>query len=116
MGEDKGEKRTPRYKFISLGPLPVEAINKALDTELEPGEARLSATAHRHMAEDHSNDYPACIAALAEAVASPTFVGQAPNHIRNFEMVKRVPRLDRQSVLVAIGMEADENGSYRVRT
>ena len=108
--------RPSRYRAILLGPLPVDVINRALGTELEPGNARLSAIAHRHMAMDHPNDYEACVAALADAIASPTFVGQAPNHVRNFEIVKRVARPDRRAVLVAIGIEMDEAGEYRVRT
>ena len=108
--------RSQRYRAVFLGPLPVEAINRALGTELEPGHARLSAVAHRHMAEEHPDDYATCIAALASAIASPTFVGQAPKHTRNFEIVKRVPRPDRKAVLVAIGIERDDAGEYRVRT
>ncbi len=108
--------RPSRYRAVSLGPLPVEAINRVLGTELEPGPVRLSAVAHRHMAEEHPDDYAACIAALALAIASPTFVGQAPKHTRNFEIVKRVPRPDRRAVLVAVGIERDDAGEYRVRT
>lgn len=107
-------KRAPCYKPMALGPLPVEAINRALGTELEAGMARLSATAHRHMAEDHADDYAACISVLADAVVSPSFVGQAPEHTRNFEIIRRVPRPDRKSVLVAVSLEPDERGDYRV--
>jgi hypothetical protein len=105
-----------RYRAVFLGPLPVEVINRALGTELEPGNVRLSAIAHRHMAKDHPEDYEACITALAGAIASPTFVGQAPKHTRNFEIVKRTPRPDRKAVLVGISIEIDEAGEYRVRT
>ena len=105
-----------RYRAIPLGPLPVDVINRALGTELEPGHVRLSAAAHQHMAEKHPADYAACIAALASAIASPTFAGQAPNYTRNFEIVKRVPRPDRKAVLVAIGIERDGAGEYRVRS
>jgi hypothetical protein len=75
------------YPAIDLGPLPVDLINAALGTELEPGNARLSAAAHRHMATDHAADYPACIAELANALAGPTYIGKAPGHRGNFEMV-----------------------------
>ena len=106
----------PRYPSIDLGPLPVEMINATLGTELEPGRARLSAQAHRHVAEDHPDDYAACIAALPLAVAEPSFVGQGPGHTRNFEMVRRIARADGRVVLVAIGLEMDEKGEYRVRS
>ena len=68
------------------------------------------------MAEEHPDDYVACLAALESAIAPPTFVGQSPKHTRNFEIVKRVPRPDRKAILVAIGIERDDAGEYRVRT
>ncbi len=68
------------------------------------------------MAEEHPHNDAACIAASTIAIASPTFVGQAPKHTRNFEIVKRVPRPDRRAVLVALGIERDDAGEYRVRT
>ncbi len=104
------------YPAVDLGPLPVDLINAALNTELEPGYARLSRTAHRHMATDHAADYPVCIAEIAATIAAPTFIGQAPEHGRNFEMVRRIGRADGSAVLVAIGLEPDDRGDYRVRT
>ena len=106
----------PRYLPIDLGPLPVELINATLGTELEPGRVRLSTQAHRHIAEDHPDDYTTCIAALPDAITTPSFIGQGPGHTRNFEMVRRVARADGQAVLVAIGLEVDDKGEYRVRS
>jgi hypothetical protein len=105
-----------QYPAIHLGPLPVDAINAVLRTELEPGIARLSQTAHKHMAEDHPADYPICIAEIALTIATPTFIGQAPEHGRNFEMIRRIWHADGSVVLVAIGLEPDERGAYKVRT
>ena len=116
MGEGRTGRQGKHYGAVYLGPLPVDAINRALGTELEPGNARLSATAHKHIAEDHADDYADCLAALPDAIASPTFVGQSPKHRDNFEMIKRVPRRDRKAVLVAVGLEPDERGTYRVRS
>lgn len=106
----------PRYPPIDFGPLPVDLINAILGTELEPSRVRLSAQAHRHIAEDHPDDYATCIAALPLAIAEPSFVGQGPGHTRNFELVRRVARADGPAVLVAIGLEMDDKGEYRVRT
>ncbi len=106
----------PDYPALDLGLLPVDRINAVLGTELEPGQVRLSRSAHRHMAEDHPADYPDCIATLPQVIAEPTFVGQAPRHGPNFEMVKRVVRMDGKAVLVAIGLEPDDAGAYRVRS
>ena len=106
----------PQYPALELGALPVVAVNKALGTELRPGPVRLSRQAHRHMAEDHPADYASCIAALADAVAAPSFVGQAPGHGGNFELVRRIARPDGKAVLVAIGLAPDGEGAYRVRS
>jgi hypothetical protein len=57
-----------------------------------------------------------CIAEVAMAIAAPTFIGQAPGHGRNFEMIRRIGRADGSVVLVAIGLEPDKQGDYRVRT
>lgn len=108
--------KRPRYLAVPLGNLPVAAINAALGTELEPGPVRLSEAAHRHIAEDHPDVYQDCIAALPQAVAAPTFIGQAPHQGRNFEMVKRVVRPDGRSVLVAVGLQPDDDGTYRVKS
>jgi hypothetical protein len=104
------------YPAIDLGPLPVDLINAILGTEIEPGNAHLSRTAHKHMAVDHPADYPVCIAELAAAIAAPTLIGQAPGHSRNFEMIRRIGRADGSVVLVAISLEPDDRGDYSVRT
>lgn len=105
-----------KYRPLSLGPLPVDAIAPILDLEMEAGTVRLSAQAHRHMAEDHPDDYPVCIAALEAAIASPTFIGQSPRHRDNFELIKRVSATNTHSVLVAVSIERDSAGTYRVRS
>jgi hypothetical protein len=119
MLNPKGSAFLPRstpYLALDLGPLPVDLINDVLGTELEYGHARLSGTAHRHMAVGHPADYPVCIMEIGAAIATPTFVGQAPGHSRNFEMIRRIGRADGSVVLVAIGLEPDDHGDYRVRT
>ena len=105
----------PSFEAIDLGPLPVQAINAVLGTELEPGHARLSRAAHRHMATDHSDDYPICREALRGALENPTFIGQDPSHAGNFVLVKRVGLVDGRVVLVAVGLEP-AGGTYAVRT
>lgn len=107
---------TPHYPALDLGPLPVQLVNAALGTELEPGNVRMSAAAHRHMAEDHPDDYAVCAASLSLAIAEPSFIGQAPEHTSNFEMVRRIRHPDGKAVLAEIGLERDCAGDYRVRS
>ena len=105
-----------RYPALDLGWLPVDLINRTLGIELEPGRVRLSTRAHRHVAEDHPDDYATCLAALPTAITAPSYVGQAPHHGENFQLVKRVPGLQGRMVLVAVGLEPDGRGDYRVRS
>jgi hypothetical protein len=109
-------RRPSRYPALDLGPLPIPIINAALGTELDEGNVRLSQTAHQHMAEDHAADYPVCIKHLASVVSAPTYVGQAPGHARNFEMIGRIGLADGRVVLVAIGLEPDGRGDYAVKS
>jgi len=109
-------RRPTLYPAIDLGPLPVEAINAVLGTELEPGHVRLSEQAHRHIAEDHSDDYAVCFPALAATIAAPSFIGQAPRRTGNFEMLRRINHPDGKLVLVAVGLAVDDAGDYRVRS
>jgi hypothetical protein len=106
----------PFYPAVDLGFLPVAAINVILGTELEPGRVRLSEQAHRHIAEDHPDDYALCFPALAATIAAPSFIGQAPRRTGNFEMLRRINHPDGKVVLVAVGLEVDHAGDYRVRS
>jgi hypothetical protein len=104
------------YHAVDLGHLPVAMINAVLGTELERGRVRLSAQAHRHIAEDHPDDYALCFGALAATIAAPSFIGQAPRRTGNFEMLRRINHPDGKLVLVAVGLEPDGAGNYRVRS
>ena len=104
------------YPAIDLGPLPVDLINAVLGTELDPGLVHLSEQAHRHMAEDHPEDYALCFASLRLAISTPSFIGQAPKRTGNFEILRRVNHPDGKVVLVAVGLEMDTRGNYRVRS
>jgi hypothetical protein len=67
------------------------------------------------MAEDHPKDYEICIKHLEVAISDPTYIGQAPHHAANFEMIRRITTGER-SMLVAIGLEPDRRGDYRVKS
>ena len=78
------------YKPILYGLLPIEIIVPILKENLEPGNVRLSARAHAHIARDHPEDYVFCLNNMACAIDSPTYVGKGPMHISNFELIKQV--------------------------
>jgi hypothetical protein len=110
------KKKTVVYRAKRLGPLPVEKINALLMLELEPGEAWLSQAAHRHIATDHADCYEICMEHIVRVVTAPTFVGQAPHHGGNIELIGRIPMGDGKSVLVAVGLTPNNFGNYNVRS
>lgn len=103
---------------LRLGPLDVSLVNRTLGTELEPGDLYLSRQAHWHIAKDHAEDYAACMAALRRIGQSPGLIGQAPKHADNFELVIRFRsnRSECDYVLIAVGLEQDQDGLYRVKS
>lgn len=103
---------------LRLGPLDVQLINRTLQTDLEPGELYLSRQAHWHIAKDHPDDYALCMAALRRVGHSPGLIGQAPEHSDNFELVIRFRSTQQKGgyVLIAVGLERDQSGLYRVKT
>ncbi len=112
----------PRHKSqcvaLRLGVLDVELVNRTLQCELLPGELYLSRQAHWHIAKDHPDDYDACMSALHRVGQSPGLIGQAPNHSDNFELVIRFRSKspEQEYVLIAVGLEVDEDGLYRIKT
>ena len=104
------------YPPCDLGQLPVDTINRTLGTELLPGPVRLSTTAHQHAAKDHPDDYPVCEPLIQQVISDPAFIGQAPRHARDIELLRRVPGGSGDAVLVAVGIEMNEAGNYAVRS
>jgi len=105
---------TTNFPPIILGHLAVDVINRTIGTELQPGLARLSSKAHRHVQVDHPEDYALCLRFIETVVLDPSFIGQAPKHGQNFELLRRIPGNGGDATLVAVKMEPDERGDYRV--
>lgn len=112
-----------KYKAKRFGPLPHVVINRTLSMELHAGRVYLSASAHRHIAQDHASDYRVVMDSLEATIAEPTYLGQAPHQENNFEAIKRITVIEQDEsgrvlrrfyVLVAICFEPDERGDYRV--
>jgi hypothetical protein len=107
----------PNYKAFRVGPLAVDAINRALGTELDSGDVWVSKACHAHMALDHPDDYQAIKASLIDILRDPQYAGQDARHGRNFYLVRYVPVTDvREYALIAIGLEMSPFGTYSVRS
>lgn len=107
----------PKYKAFRVGPLAAQAINRALDTELDVADVWVSKACHSHIANDHPKAYPIIKANIIDIIREPSMVGQDPQHGENFYLVKKVPENDGDGFsLIAIGLEVSKFGTYNVRT
>lgn len=106
------------FRAFRIGPLPVALINRALGTELEPGDVWVSKACHEHIAVDHPDDYPVIKANLIDILRSPTYAGQDVRKGSGFYLVKRVdPAVEgRRHALVAIALEPNMHGTYNVKS
>ncbi len=75
-----------------------------------------SIAAQKHAMTRHPSEYELCVPHLAQAVANPTYVGQAPDHKnKGFELVLHVQK-DSLIVLIAIHFKPSKNGVYIVKS
>jgi hypothetical protein len=81
---------------------------------LVEGDVWVSKAAHKHIAEDHPDDYPLIWAALPRLLVSPDYVGEQHKKSDSFYLVTRVP-VD-GGVLMAISLEMTEYGTYNLRS
>lgn len=106
-------KKKPVHIDLPLGPLPVDAINRTLGHELEPGEVILTAAAQAHAYRRHPDDYPKCLPFVGGAVTRPDYIGDDFKNPGKIELVARMPALG-GGLLVAISVEPDGDGNYQV--
>ena len=105
------------YKAFRIGPLPAASINKALGTELEVGDVWVSRACHRHMADDHPDDYTLIKSNIVDIITEPTWAGQDPKHGGNIYLVRKLmAERENDFALVAVGLEMTEYGTYSVRS
>lgn len=98
---------------LILGPLPVDAINDALDTELEPGEVVFPIKGQLHAKRNHPEDYGRCLPHIGGVVTAPLYVGDDYKNHGKIELISRLPMLG-GGLLVAVSLERDEMGRYQV--
>jgi hypothetical protein len=104
------------YPSLDLGQLPAETINAVLGTELDAAPVHMSGIARRHVDEKRHEDYARYLPYVALVIAAPNFIGQAPKKRENIELIRRIPNTQGAALLVAVGLEMDEQGRYRVRS
>jgi hypothetical protein len=102
-----------KHVDLILCELPVETINRTIDTELDAAEVILSRAVQAHAARRHPVDYPLCLPHLAAIISDPLYIGDDEANVGKVELISRVPAIG-DFVLVAINLELDEYGRYHV--
>ena len=103
-----------KHPVLLLGPLPAAMINRTIGTDLAEGEVILTSQKHDHVIKRHPRDYAVCLPHIASVIADPLYIG---DDLKNsgFEIIGQVQVVS-SFVLVAIEIEPDEVGKYRVAT
>ena len=101
-------------KFVDLvlGELPVDAINRTLALELEPGEVVFRAAGQAHAQKRHPDDFARCIPHVGAVALQPHYIGDDFRNPGKIELVGRVVGIG--GMLVAVAIEPDANGRYAV--
>ena len=102
-----------KIKALDLGRLPVEAINRTLDMELDAGSVKISAAAQVHAKNRHPEDFQRCFPYLAQIIANPLYVRDDFRNDGKIELVGNPVGLE-DWLLVAVTIALDANGCYNV--
>lgn len=105
--------RKPRLIPSFLGPLPVRAINNALDLELDEGDVVMSVNAQKHARRRHPIEFAQCFPHVASIISTPLYVRDDFKNDEKIEMVGKSAGLG-DYLLVAVEISLDEDGRYNV--
>ena len=102
-----------RLSAFEFGPLPVDAINRALETEFDPGLVVMPVNAQRHAQKKHPEEFGVYFPHVAALIQHPLYVRDDFRNDGKIELVGR-PQGAPQPLLVAIEVTPDQNGRYNV--
>ncbi|WP_112663052.1 PBECR2 nuclease fold domain-containing protein [Microvirga flavescens] len=106
-------KKPSKRPDLILGPLPTEVIRWTIGIELDAGSVILTSAAQRHAANRHPEDYETCLPLLASVIADPLYVGDDFRNEGKIEIIGGAI-LPESFLLVAISIETDLDGRYRI--
>lgn len=102
------------YPRLSLGPLPVDRINRTIGTLLVEGHVTVSKKAHQHIAEKHPDEYAEIMEVLPSLIGNAAFIGRDPAHPHAFYLVDSLETKVGAFAMVAIAFERSSEGTYKV--
>lgn len=103
-----------KKKTVELGPLPVAKINKAVCLELEPGDTVFTGHAQKHAQRRHPDDFDRCLPHVGQVIADPAYIGDDFRNSGKIELIRMIPALKGDALLVAVIIEPDHEGRYHV--
>lgn len=99
---------------LEIGPMPVEAINRVLGYDLDPGTAVFSTAAQLHANRQHPAEYPKCLPHIGQVVLTPMFLGDDFANSGKIELISKVRGVEPDvGILVAISIEITD-GKYQI--
>ena len=93
--------------------LPCERVNELLKLELTGGAVHISEKVLQHIKERHPLDGVDDMQVIESVIIAPDYIGQAPHHQENFELIKCV---EDRYVLVAVSGRLNDYGKYPVQS
>ena len=103
----------PKRQSLVLGPLPVDVINRTIETDLVEGVVILTAAAQVHAQRRHPEDFSLILPHIGAIVTAPFYIGDDHRNPDKIELIGRIPGAG-VVALVAVSIERDEDGHYRV--
>lgn len=98
------------YQF---GSLPVDAINRTLDLELDAGGVMMPVNAQKHVQKKRPGDYARCFPHIAAVIANPLYLEDDYKNEGKIALVG-APEALGHALLVAVEVSRDANGNYAV--
>jgi hypothetical protein len=96
-----------------FGHVPVGAINRTLDLDLEPGEAIMPVNAQKHASRKRPADFARCFPHVAAVIGTPLYVRDDFKNEGKIELIGKPAALG-EYLLVAVEISRDAHGRYNV--
>lgn len=100
---------------ITFGPMPHDSVNKTLGLEIDDGMVIMSGRSQIHTSNKRPDIYTQCLPHIARIVSAPLYIGDDLKNAGKIELVGRVLSINK-TILVAVDLEKDLQGNYRVVT
>jgi hypothetical protein len=96
-----------------FGPFPVQALNRILGLDLEPGDAIMPVNAQKHASRKRPEDFARCFPHVASVIERPLYARDDFRNDGKIELIGK-PAAFGEYLLVAVEITLDAQGRYNV--